>query len=234
MLIINTDLEGNYETKKYISSNFKMKDLGEVETILGIKVKRTGSQISLSQSHYIEKILTKFQHLNIKEFNTPFDSCVKLGANSGRAVAQLEYASAIGSMMYVMHCTRPNIAFAVSKLSQHTINPDVEHWKALKVVSKAEWIRDLLSDIRLWDVPMSSIPMYCDSEAILSKVYNVMYNGKSRHIGLRHNYVRQLFENGTIKVVFVKSNKNLVDPLTKPLTRDLVGTTTREMGLKSQ
>ncbi|KAJ9557645.1 hypothetical protein OSB04_012259 [Centaurea solstitialis] len=311
MLIISTDLEGISETKKYLSSNFKMKDLGEVDTILGIKVKRTGSQISLSQSHYIEKILTKFQHLNIKEFNTPFDSCVKLGANSGRAVAQLEYAGAIGSMMYAMHCTRPDIAFAVSKLSQHTINPGVEHWKAvsrvlgyLKRTSKlemtymsssgilegysdaswidqtsdskstsgwiftlaggaiswaskrqtciahstmeaefialaaagkeAEWIRDLLSDIRLWDVPMPSIPMYCDSEATLSKVYNVVYNGKSRHIGLRHNYVRQLFENGTIKVVFVKSSKNLADPLTKPLARDLVGTTTRDMGLKPQ
>ncbi|KAJ9547348.1 hypothetical protein OSB04_019891 [Centaurea solstitialis] len=252
MLIISTDLEGISETKKYLSSNFKMKDLGEVDTILGIKVKRTGSQISLSQSHYIQKIPTKFQHLNIKEFNTPFDSCVKLGANSGRAVAQLEYASAIGSMMYAMHCTRPDIAFAVRKLSQHTINPVIQNPQVVGFLhlleelslgrardrhlrlAKAEWIRDLLSDIRLWDVPMPSIPMYCDSEATLSKVYNAVYNGKSRHIGLRHNYVRQLFENGTIKVVFVKSSKNLADPLTKPLTRDLVRTTTRDMGLKPQ
>ena len=99
---------------------------------------------------------------------------------------------------------------------------------------EAEWIRDLLLDIRLWDVPMPSIPMYCDSEATLSKVYNAVYNGKSRHISLRHNYVRQLLESGTIKVVFVRSSKNLADPLTKPLTRDLVGTTTRDMGLKPQ
>ena len=82
MLIIGTHLEGILETKKYLSSNFKIKDLGEVDTILGIKVKRTDGQISLSQSHYIE-ILTKFQHLNIKEFNTPFDSSVKLNVNSG-------------------------------------------------------------------------------------------------------------------------------------------------------
>ncbi|KAJ9547396.1 hypothetical protein OSB04_019939 [Centaurea solstitialis] len=296
MLIISTDLEGISETKKYLSFNFKMKDLGEVDTILRIKVKRTSSQISLSQSHYIEKILTKSLTLR-------FDSCVKLGANSGRAVAQLEYASAIGSMMYSTHCTRPDIAFA------HTINSGVEHKKAVSRVlgylkrtctleltymsssgilegysdaswidhtsdskstsgwiftlaggaiswvskrqtciahstmeaefialaaagKEAEWIRDLLSDIRLWNVPMPSIPMYCDSEATLFKVYNAVYNGKSRHIGLRHNYVRQLFENGTIKVVFVKYSKNLADPLTKPLTRDLDGITTRDMGLK--
>ena len=81
---------------------------------------------------------------------------------------------------------------------------------------------------------MPSIPMYCDSEATLSKVYNAVYNGKSRHIGLRHNYVRQLLESGTIKVVYVKTSKNLADPLTKPLTRDLVVNTARDMGLKSQ
>ncbi|KAJ9558422.1 hypothetical protein OSB04_013036 [Centaurea solstitialis] len=131
MLIIGTSLVGILETKNYLSSNFKMKDLGEVDTILGIKVKRSESQFSLSQSHYIEKILTKFQHLNIKEFNTPFDSSVKLDKNFGRAVAQLEYASAIGCMMYAMHYTRPDIAFAVSRLSQFTSNLGSDHWKAI-------------------------------------------------------------------------------------------------------
>ena len=111
--------------------NIKMKDLGEVDIILGIKVKKTGSHISPSQSHYIEKILTKFQLLNIKEFNSHFDSSVKLNMNSGREVAQLEYANAIGSMMYVTHCTQPDIAFAMSKLSQHIVNPRMEHWKAV-------------------------------------------------------------------------------------------------------
>ncbi|KAJ9547390.1 hypothetical protein OSB04_019933 [Centaurea solstitialis] len=65
MLIIGTDLSGILETNNYLSSNFKMKDLGEIDTILGIKFRRSESEISLSQSHYIEKILTKFQHLNI-------------------------------------------------------------------------------------------------------------------------------------------------------------------------
>ena len=46
-------------------------------------------------------------------------------------VAQLEYASVIGSLMYAMHCTRPDIAFAVCKLSRFTSNPSVEHWNAI-------------------------------------------------------------------------------------------------------
>ncbi|KAJ9557193.1 hypothetical protein OSB04_011807 [Centaurea solstitialis] len=87
MLIIGTSLAGILETKNYLSPNIKMKDLGEVDNILGIKVRRSESEISLSQAHYIEKIMTKFQHLNIKEFITLFDSCVKLEKYSSKAVA---------------------------------------------------------------------------------------------------------------------------------------------------
>jgi len=75
-------------------------------------------------------MLHKFQHLGIKEASTPYDYAFKLTENSG-AVAQLEYASAIGSLMYAMHCTRPDISFAVCKLSRYTNNPSTEHWKAI-------------------------------------------------------------------------------------------------------
>ena len=74
--------------------------------------------------------------------------------------------------------------------------------------------------------------MYCDSEATLGKAYNKMYNGKSRHISLRHDYIRQLIESGTISIVYVRSNSNLANPLTIAVSQDLVGVTSIEMGLK--
>ena len=67
--------------------------------------------------------------------------------------------------------------------------------------------------------------MYCDSEATLSKAYSKMYNGKSRHIGLRHDYIRQLIESGIISIVYVRSNNNLANPFTKALSRDTVRVT---------
>ena len=76
-------------------------------------------------------MLLRFEHLNIKEANTPFDRSIQLSENTGRAIAQLEYASAIDSMMYAMHCTRPNISFSMGKLSRFTSNPNVDHWKAI-------------------------------------------------------------------------------------------------------
>ena len=48
-----------------------------------------------------------------------------------------------------------------------------------------------------------AILVYCDSEATLGKAYSKMYNGKSRHIILRHDYIRQLIESGTISIVYM-------------------------------
>ena len=103
-----------------------MKDLGEVDTILGIKVKRHSEgfcTMSISLCGYI----TKFNHLGIKEVNTPLDILNKLFENIGKFISQLEYASTIGSLMYTMHCTRPDIAFTIDKLLRYTHNHNVDH-----------------------------------------------------------------------------------------------------------
>ena len=55
-----------------------MKDIGQGDNILGIKVKQNSGGFELEQSHYFEKVLDKFQHLKIKELNSPFDPNLKL------------------------------------------------------------------------------------------------------------------------------------------------------------
>ena len=77
-----------------------------------------------------------------------------------------------------------------------------------------------------------SISIHCDSQATLARAYNRVYNGKSRHISLRHGYVRDLFQRGVTSISYVRTSENLADPFTKPLTRDLVATSSRGMGLK--
>ena len=79
---------------------------------------------------------------------------------------------------------------------------------------------------------MPSISLCCDSEATFSRAYNKVYNGKSIYIILSHEYVKQLIINGVINVIYVRTNKNLVDPLTKGLLRDLVKDTSSGIGLK--
>ena len=80
----------------------------------------------LGQPHYVEKVLDKFQHLKFKEVNTPFDQSLKLEKNIRRAVAQLEYESVIGCLMYLMQCTKIQNSISISKLSTFTSNPNIE------------------------------------------------------------------------------------------------------------
>lgn len=94
---------------------------------------------------------------------------------------------------------------------------------------EAEWIRNLLLDVKL--CPMPPITIYYDSEATLSKTYNSTYNRRSRHIGIRHEFVRQLIKGGVITIVYAKSSKNYANPFTKALSRDLVRMTSYKMGL---
>jgi hypothetical protein len=54
---------------------------------------------------------------------------------------------------------------------------------------KVEWLRNILLDIKLWQEPMLSISLYYDSQAIMSRTFNKIYNKKSRHVSLRHEYI---------------------------------------------
>ena len=86
---------------------------------------------ALCQSYYIEKVLNKFNHLNIKKSNTPFDVSFKLTKNTGKSIARIEHVSAIGNLIYVMHYTIPDIAFMICKLSRYTSNYSIDHWKPI-------------------------------------------------------------------------------------------------------
>ncbi|GKA33491.1 zinc finger, CCHC-type containing protein [Tanacetum coccineum] len=136
MLIFGTDLEQVQMTKKLLSENFDMKDLGEADVILGIKILRKENRLMLTQSHYIEKILKRFDSFNCLPVSTPFEVGSKLTYNTARILAQNKYAKVIGSLMYAMTCTRPDIAYVVGRLSRHTSSPGKEHWDAVNRVFK--------------------------------------------------------------------------------------------------
>ena len=71
-----------------------------------------------------------------------------------------------------------------------------------KAGEEAEWLRQFLEDIPLWQKPVPAICIHCDNQAVISRAQNVIYNGKSRHIRRRHT-VKQLFSNGIISIDFV-------------------------------
>lgn len=88
-------------------------------------------------------------------------------------------------------------------------------------------------DIKLWQQPMLSISLYHDSQAIMSRIFNKIYNEKSRHISLRHEYIWQLIFYKIITILYIRSYNNLIDPFHKGFSWDLVRSTSASISLKS-
>ncbi|KAL2254166.1 UNVERIFIED_CONTAM: Retrovirus-related Pol polyprotein from transposon TNT 1-94 [Sesamum indicum] len=141
MLIAGSNVKEINRLKDQLSRKFDMKDLGEARQILGMKITRDKGigKLWLSQSDYIEKVLCRFKMENAKLVGTPLGNQFKLSnsdspqTDSERAKMRVTpYASAIGSLMYAMICTRPDIAHAVGVVSRFMSNPGVMHWEAVK------------------------------------------------------------------------------------------------------
>ncbi|GJX44708.1 zinc finger, CCHC-type containing protein [Tanacetum coccineum] len=85
MLIFGTDQVQVDLTKKFLSSRFSMKDMGEADVISGIRIKHESNGIAISQSHYIEKVLKKLNYFDCTPVSTPMDTSKKLIPNNALA-----------------------------------------------------------------------------------------------------------------------------------------------------
>ncbi|KAJ9557320.1 hypothetical protein OSB04_011934 [Centaurea solstitialis] len=142
---VYTKFSGSISVKNWLSKCFQMKDLGEAANILGIKIYRNRSKrvIGLSQSTYIDKILKKFRMDESKKGFIPMQHGIVLSKTQCPVSSQdqdkiksVPYASAIGSIMYAMLCTRPDVAYSVSVTSRYQHNPGEPHWVAVKNILK--------------------------------------------------------------------------------------------------
>ena len=118
ILLIGNDIEFLHSIKGYLNKSFSMKDLGEAAYILGIKIYRDRSRrlIRLSQSTYLDKVLKMFKMDQSKKGFLHVLQGVKLSQTQTPTTAEdrekmkvIPYASAIGSIMYAMLCTRPHV-----------------------------------------------------------------------------------------------------------------------------
>jgi len=117
ILIFGTCNEIVSITKLFLGFKFEMKDVGKANLILGVGIIRKGDIILLSQEQYIEKLLRKFGHYEFKLVSTPYDANSKLMKNRGKYISQSQYAKIIGSLLHFMSFSRPDIAYAVGRLS---------------------------------------------------------------------------------------------------------------------
>ena len=128
ILLIGNDIPTLQNVKSWLGKCFSMKDLGKAAYILGIKIYRDRSKrlIGLSQNTYIDKVLKRFSMQDSKRGKLPMSHGITLSKSQcpntkdeRERMSKIPYASAIGSIMYAMLCTRPDVSYALSITSRY-------------------------------------------------------------------------------------------------------------------
>ena len=129
IIVAANNTQSLVEMKSSLSQRFKMKDLGSLSWYLGIQFKCGDDCIEMNQSKYMENILNRFGMTDCKPKPTPCE----IDANKIRYADSTElsdsrlYREIVGSLIYVMTCTRPDLCYIVSMLSQHMAKPTLAH-----------------------------------------------------------------------------------------------------------
>uniref|UniRef100_A0ACD5WHZ8 Uncharacterized protein n=1 Tax=Avena sativa TaxID=4498 RepID=A0ACD5WHZ8_AVESA len=117
--------------KRQLTREFEVKDLGQLRFFLGIEVSRSAIVIYLSQRKYILDLLAETGMIGCRPVSTPIEPNLHLVKDGGFPVDRGEYQRLVGRLIYLSH-TRPDIAFAVSLVSQFMHNPQNHHLDAVK------------------------------------------------------------------------------------------------------
>ena len=224
-------------------------------------------------------------------------------------MSKVPYAQAIGSLMYAMLCTRPDICYAVGIVSRYQSNPGHKHWQAVKrifrylrgtadlvlcyhegdlrlrgysdadwasdkdgrkstsgytfilgggavtwcskkqtcialstmeseyvacsaAVQEAVWLRRFFQRLGISDHAAEPVLVYCDSTSALAYAKDPKYHGKSKHIGIRYHYIRDMVAQEEVVLKHISTGCMVADPLTKPIARDVFLSHVRSMGLR--
>jgi transposase InsO family protein len=318
ILIAGNDKEYVETIKGWLSSNFEMKDMGEATYILGVKISRDRSKrsLSLSQEPYINKVLERFNMKDCKPIDTPISKGEVLSQNlcpktpqEKEQMKNVPYASAVGSLMYAMMCTRPDICYAVGMVSRYQSDPGQAHWKAVKrilrylkgtagyslcyqggdmqlrgytdadwggdlderkstsgyvfllnngaiswsskkqscialstmeaefvafsaAVQEAVWLKRFLIHLGVFQGAVDPVTVNCDSQAAIAYTKDPKYHGKTKHIDIKYNFVRDMVAQKEVNMKYISTHEMVADPFTKPIVKDVFYRHVKSLGLR--
>lgn len=133
LILMGNSMRHILSIKEDLSKQYKMTNLGPVQRFLGLRVTRDRAMrvIEIDQQEYIQGVLERFRMSSCKPAPTPLPAGAILEQSEASATDAFrrQYQSLIGSLLYAMLGTRPDISFAVARLSKYNANPSLQHWK---------------------------------------------------------------------------------------------------------
>ncbi|GKD42135.1 putative ribonuclease H-like domain-containing protein, partial [Tanacetum coccineum] len=210
------------EFEQMMHKRFQMSSMGELTFFLGLQVQQKEDVIFISQDKYVADILKKFDYVTVKTASTPMkpNKAIVKDEEADNVDDHL-YRSMIGSLMYLT-ASRPDITFAVCTCARFQVTPKTSHLHAVKRIFRYLKGQPKLGLWYLRDSPFD-LEAFLDSDyagASLDRKYitggiNPKFHAKTKHIKIRHYFIRDSYEKRLIQVIKVHSDQNVADLLTK-------------------
>nr|GEW25969.1 copia protein [Tanacetum cinerariifolium] len=218
---------------------FEMSIMGELNFFLGLQIKQMEDGIFFNQSKYIKEMLKKFGLVESKPMKTPISSDTKLTkdkectthlglwypkgtdieiivyADSDHAGDYVERKSTSGICTFVGCCSTSWFSKKQTTLAISTT--EAEYISAGKACQQALWMKQALID---YDVRLDNVPIMCDNKGAIDLSKNPMQHSRTKHIKIRHHFLRDNVQKRHISIKKVPSVDNIADILTKPLKRE--------------
>ncbi|KAL0433832.1 UNVERIFIED_CONTAM: Retrovirus-related Pol polyprotein from transposon RE2 [Sesamum latifolium] len=269
ILLIGNDVKMLGDIKAWLSTQFSMKDMGEASYILGINIYRYRSRrmLGLTQSSYIEKVLKRFKMEHSKRGLLPMRHGVKLSKKQSpktdeelTRMSNIPYASAVGSIQYVVQCTRPDVAYALSVTNRYQACVGEAHWgevkstlkylkrtkdmfliydggelilEASEATKEAIWMKTYIQELGVVPSIAEPVFIFCDNNGAIAQAMEPRSHHRSKHILRRYHLLREMVSRGDCRMNRVSSAENTADPLTKPITQIAHTQHLDKMGLRS-
>ncbi|GJU94343.1 hypothetical protein Tco_1319099 [Tanacetum coccineum] len=228
MLIASKSKAEIGSTKSLLKKEFDMKELGEAKKILVWRSIDHGKSVHMSLGRHVKLSLCPVRDCDVER------------------MSKVSYANVIGSLMYLMVCTRPDIAYAVSVVSRYLANLGKNHWEAVKWILKYLWGTSNVglmygtyhgNHVDVTGFVDSDYTKDPDKEVeymALTKAVNeaIWLRGlweelgmdlntvRTKHINVRYYFIREVLEAKTVKVLKVGTEHNAANALTKVVEGD--------------
>ncbi|GJS32447.1 putative ribonuclease H-like domain-containing protein [Tanacetum coccineum] len=196
--------------------------------------------IFINQAKYALETLKKYGMDLSDHVDTPMVDRLKLDEDLiGIPADQTRFRRMVGSLMYLI-ASRPDLVFAVCMCARYHAKPTKkhleDHLEAIQRVlldvkiqeevtseGSVDYVDDLMrSQLKDYGFEFNKIPLYCDNKSAIALYCNNVQHSRSKHIDIRHHFIREQVENRVVELYFVETKYQLADILTKALPRERI------------
>nr|GFA20314.1 hypothetical protein [Tanacetum cinerariifolium] len=184
-----------------MKNRFQMSSMGELTFFLGLQVKQKEDGIFISQDKYVVEILKKFDFLSVKTASTPIETHKPLVTPK---TSHLYVMERIFRRLISWQCKKQTI--------MATSTTEAEYVAAAHYCRQVLWIQNQLLD---YGFNFMNTKIYIDNERTICIVKNPVFYSKTKHIEIRHHFIKDAYEKKLILVLKIYIDDNVTDLLTK-------------------